>query len=85
MITVVASADLFWGFKIMLPNEVSQLPFDEQCSSVNAEIKRELIEFFLSKNLQILKEKVDQLHLHLHASLVANELSYACDHKHEHH
>jgi hypothetical protein len=82
MIQVVASAELFWGFSISLPNEVSTLSIEEQSSIVNAEMKHQLSAFFLSRNLQLLKEKVDLLTLHLHGPLKHYEKNYACDHIH---
>jgi hypothetical protein len=81
MITVVVSADLFWGFSISLEDTVAELSLNEQNTLVNTEIKRQLIEFFSLRNLQILKEKCQDMHLHIHSPLVANSLCYACDHR----
>ena len=82
MITIVASAKLFWGFKIEAPNEYTLLTKNEQEMLVNAEFKLKLNAFFKQHNLQLLMEEVDKLHLHLHAPLEPDALVYACDHCH---
>lgn len=82
MITIVASAKLFWGFKIEVPNEYSMLSINEQQILVNAEFKLKLNAFFKQQNLQLLQEEVEKLKLHLHALLIEDTLVYACDHCH---
>jgi len=82
MITIIASAKLFWGFKIELPNEYSILTKNEQETLVTAEFKLRLKEFFKIHNMQLLMEETDKLKLHLHVPLIPDALVYACDHCH---
>lgn len=76
------SAKLFWGFSSEFEDELANLSLEEQTSIVNAQVKQEMKEFFMQKNLQILVEEMEKLHFHLHDPLKANTLSYACDHCH---
>jgi hypothetical protein len=82
MITVVLSAKLFWGFSVEFEDGLESVSIEEQTLIVNARVKQELRDFFGQKNLQILIEEVQKLHLHLHDPLKANTLMYACDHCH---
>jgi hypothetical protein len=82
MITVVVSAKLFWGFSSRFENDIQKLSLEEQTSIVNAQIKQELRDFFMQKNLQLLVEESEKLTLHLHDGLTENSLRYACDHCH---
>ena len=80
---VFLSAETFWGFIITINmNEVSDLTLNNQSEFIQNKIKNELKEFLLSRNLQILAEKVDMLNIHLHDLLKENETNYACDHCH---
>lgn len=82
MITVIVSGELFQGFRTDFPDQLSSLSFQEQESIINAQIKQDLIDFLMQRNLYVLKERVDALNLHLHNPLQPNSESYACDHCH---
>jgi hypothetical protein len=82
MITVILSGELFQGFSVDFPDQLSTLSFQEQESIINAQIKQDLIDFLMQRNLYVLKERVDALKLHLHNPLLPNTQSYACDHPH---
>jgi hypothetical protein len=65
------------------PDRVRQVCRTDSTSYVSTEtLKHQLSAFFLSRNLQLLKEKVDLLTLHLHGPLKQDEKNYACDHIH---
>ena len=82
MITIILSSELFQGFSVQFPDELAKLNFQEQVSIVNAQIKQDLMDFFMQRNLYNLKERADAMVIHLHDVLVPNTTTYACDHPH---
>jgi hypothetical protein len=81
-IQITLSAELFGGYRMTFPNELSNLSLEDQTIVVREDFKRDLKELFHSKNLFWLVEKVNALTIHLHAPLVPDTHAYACDHCH---
>lgn len=83
--TFQLSSDLFWGYRV----SVDVVNFDCLTSLIDY-IKSDIRHFLLSKNLQMLVEKLDQCRFHIHSPYDefhdllerTDELTviYVCDH-----
>lgn len=83
--TFQISSDLFWGYSVNI--DISKL---NSITSIIEYIKTDLKNFLLSKNLQLLIEKLDQRHFHIHSPhdnyndllnhTDTNTIIYICDH-----
>lgn len=78
------SSDLFWGYRV----NVDISSFDSIISIIEY-VRSDLRQFLLSKNLQMLVEKLDACHFHIHSpyneyvQLVQADdqtIIYICDH-----
>lgn len=83
--TFQVSSDLFWGYSMKI--DISKF----SCmTSIIEYIKSDLRNFLLSKNLQLLIEKLDLCHFHIHSPYDnyndllnhtdTNTIIYVCDH-----
>jgi hypothetical protein len=78
------SSDMFWGYRV----QIDMFLFDD-VSAIIQYIKQDMKTFFLSRNLQLLAEKVEKLKFHIHhpfdtyKDLVgrtnAQDIIYICD------
>ena len=78
---VTLSTKLFWGYTIEFPDNLLDLPFEDQQQHVIRRIRAGLIEIFKQHNLQVLVDEVHLMSLHLHGHLKEGT-NYACDHLH---
>jgi hypothetical protein len=82
---VQLSTDLFWGFAAYVDETVYESP-----KEMVLEVKRQLINFLKSKNLQVLADKANELQLYYHenefppSEIYKNEIVYLCDSCHCH-
>lgn len=79
------SSDLFWGYRVNL-----DITSFDSITSIIEYVRSDLKQFLLSKNLQMLVEKLDACHFHIHSpyneyiQLVKQAddqtIIYICDH-----
>lgn len=79
------SSDLFWGFQSLI-----DLRSYTTLTDVVSDIKKDLKHFLMTRNLQVLSEKVDAMELHVHhpysslddirTKCPSYEIIYLCDH-----
>jgi len=74
------SAELFWGYEVFIDVNTVCTPDD-----IIEYIRADLRAFLMSRNLQLLAERLDETQFHLHddvSDLGHDSIVYICDHDH---